>query len=133
MQEGWLGDDYLILFAESEVKTASIRYSISEFLPGYVVVGLRSWDDLIVKDSAGKSFSVPAVPMSSDYLAAFFFPPIRNMQADDRFRGKVKWYLKPPVFGGNPKSEDNITWVDHQSHGELVNWWNRLYRESTRS
>jgi hypothetical protein len=29
MTEGWFGDDYLILFDEAEVASASDRYSIS--------------------------------------------------------------------------------------------------------
>jgi hypothetical protein len=50
MIEGWFGDDYLISFNEAEIASASDRYSISRFIPGYQVIGLRGWDDLIVKD-----------------------------------------------------------------------------------
>jgi hypothetical protein len=129
MREGWLGDDYLILFATSEVNAACVRYSISDFLPGFSVIGLRSWDNLVVTDLAGKTFIVPTVPISPKQLSPFSIPLVEDLQDDERFKDKIKWYVKPLAFGGDPQSEDNITWVDHQSHSELVRWWNRRYRE----
>ena len=42
VNEGWLGDDYLILFDEAEVETASDRYEISQLLPGCLPKPLRS-------------------------------------------------------------------------------------------
>jgi len=62
MNEGWLGDDYLILFDEAEVAAPSDRYGISQLLPGYQVLGLRGWDDFILRDSARQIYSVPTVP-----------------------------------------------------------------------
>ena len=44
-------------------------------------------------------------------------------------RGKIKWYVTPIVFGGNPALKDNIIWVTLAEHTELVQWWNRKYRE----
>ena len=35
---------------------------------------------------------------------------------DECFVGKIKWYINPIVFGGDPKAEDNITWVSHEQH-----------------
>jgi hypothetical protein len=74
MIEGWFGDDYLISFNEAEVGSASDRYSISRFIPGYQVIGLRGWDDLIVRDSVGLAYTVPCVPMDSDLSCDTFFP-----------------------------------------------------------
>ena len=34
MHEGWYGDDYVIIFAESEIADFSDRYAVSIFLPG---------------------------------------------------------------------------------------------------
>ena len=61
MTEGWFGDDYLISLNEAEVASASDRYSISRFIPGHQVIGLRGWDDLIVRDSVGLVYTVPSV------------------------------------------------------------------------
>ena len=50
MREGWHGGDYLVLFDESEVAVASAPYEMSQFLPGFKVLGLLSWDDSIVRN-----------------------------------------------------------------------------------
>ena len=34
-----------------------------------------------------------------------------KLRKDERFEGKIKWYINPIGFGGDPKAEDNITWV----------------------
>ena len=62
MREGWLGDNYRILFDESEIPLVSERYAISNSLPGYQILGLLGWDDFIVRSSAGQAYSVPTVP-----------------------------------------------------------------------
>ena len=75
MREGWYGgDDYLILFDASEVPQASVRYDLASSLPGYEVLGLRGWDDLIVRDQAGVLFTVPTIPPVPIYLEPFQLP-----------------------------------------------------------
>lgn len=122
------GDDHLILFAESEVGAASERYAIASLLPGYRILGLRGWDDFIVQDVAGRSYSIPTVPLDLQYLCQYDMPPNVELQRDERFEGKIKWYVKPIVLGGDPKAQDNIIFVSHEQHSQLVRWWNDLYR-----
>jgi len=131
MTEGWFGDDYLISFNEAEIASASDRYSISRFIPGYQVIGLRGWDDLIVKDSAGLAYTVPSVPMDSGFLSRCVLPEAESsLVPDERFFGKIKWYVQPIVFGGDPNLEKNVTWVNHEQHAQAVEWWNDLYRSA---
>ena len=132
MREGWRKDDYLILFEESEIDAANVRYAISQFLPGYEIVGLWFWDDFVVRDSSGRTYTVPTVAPLSRYLEPFA-PPQSNepLETDVRFEGKVKWYVKPVMFSGSPTDEANVTWVDHATHAELVRWWNNVYLNST--
>jgi len=130
MVEGWHDDEYLILFEGSEVSSASLRYQVSQYLPGYEVVGLRGWDDLIVRDTAGHTFALPVVPLDPQHLSPFQRPASSaRLRSDPRFVGKVKWYTKPLVFGGDPNADDNVTWVDHAQHGQLAAWWNKMYRD----
>jgi hypothetical protein len=132
MNEGWVGDDYLILFDESEVATMTERYAFSQFLAGYQVFGLRGWDDFIVRDSQGRTFSIPSVPLEPKYLSPFAIPErMEDLRPDARFRGKIKWYLKPTVFGGDPSAKENMRWVSLEEHAELVRWWNDLHRSLT--
>nr|CAP47705.1 putative integron gene cassette protein [uncultured bacterium]CAP47717.1 putative integron gene cassette protein [uncultured bacterium]CAP47776.1 putative integron gene cassette protein [uncultured bacterium]CAP47777.1 putative integron gene cassette protein [uncultured bacterium] len=129
MTEGWLDDNYLILFDEHEVQAASDRYRIADWLPGYRVIGLWGWDDLVVCDSLTRVFTVPTVPIDSEYLAPFELPVGPSLKTDPRYTGRVKWYVKPVVFGGDPAIEENISWISLDHHAELVVWWNTRYRQ----
>lgn len=124
MTEGWRGDDYFVLFSGSEVLEQSDRYGIAEILPGFRVLGLIGWDDFIVQDAAGATFKIPTVPCDPQYLEPLQLPDPEKLQADSRFRGKIKWYVQPVVFGGDPNAGDNLTWVAHDKHVSLVRWWN---------
>jgi hypothetical protein len=133
MDEGWYGEDYLILFAEAEIAGAAERYGISPQLPGYQVLGLRSWDDFILRDSIGHTHVVPTVPAVPEHLAPFAVPREPILQPDERYRGNIKWYVNPIVFGGDPNAGENLIWVSHEQHAQLVKWWNERHRSVVRS
>ena len=129
MREGWYGDEYLILFDESEALSASERYDTTQLLPGYRVVGLRGWDDFILQDSNGATYTVPTLPAIPAYLEPYGLPPTGSaLILDDRCQNKIKWYVKPVVFGGDPHLGDNVKWVSHKEHAQLVKWWHGVYR-----
>lgn len=91
MREGLWKDDYLILFDEPEFDAATARYGISEFLPGYEIVGLW-WDDFLGRDANGLTYSVPTIAPHTRYLEPFTPPSCDEpLETDDRFAGKVKW------------------------------------------
>jgi hypothetical protein len=129
MKEGWLDDEYIILFEEQSALFEK-AYGFSELLPGFRLVGMRSWDDFLVEDNGRNLFTVPTVPLLQEHLASFIFEKsLDNLAADERVHGKIKWYVTPIVFGGDPTLGDNATWVTFAQHAELVQWWNRKYRE----
>lgn len=128
MQEGCVGDDYLILFDADELEARAESYTFSSLLPGYKPLGLRGWDDFIVDDGAGHLFTVPTIPVEAQYLTPFLLPGAdRAWATDERFSGKIKWYVKPLIFGGDP-SHENQMWVTHDQHSQLVRYWNDMYR-----
>ncbi|NTW29544.1 MAG: hypothetical protein HGA39_09325 [Coriobacteriia bacterium] len=129
MNEGWHGDEYYIIFGEGEIADATQRYRVAQEFPEHSVMGLRGWDDLIVCDSEGQAFAVPSVPLDARHVLPCNVPEAASLEADSRFVGLVKWYVTPIVFGGDPQAQDNITWVSHEQHSELVAWWNERYRE----
>ncbi len=132
MREGWVEGDYLILFDADELAAASASYSFFELLPGYKLLGLRGWDDFVVENNKGRFFTVPTVPVCAKYLAPFQLPVHeRDLTADEQFIGKIKWYVKPVIFGGDPSSHQNQIWVDHSRHAQLVRYWNKMYRSIT--
>ena len=133
MNEGWSEDKYLIVFTDEESRSATHRYATHVYLPGFSVVGLCGWDDLLVCDASARLFTVPAVPCEARYLAVFPEASLSlPLQQDQRLAGKIKWYVKPLVFGGDPDADDNMIWVSHEQHAELVRWWNDVYRSGRR-
>jgi hypothetical protein len=137
MVEGWYGDEYIALFGEAAPKLEA-AYALPDYLPGYRLVGLKGWDDFIVRDSTGAWFTVPTVPLSSEHLESYGVPDGLGERIpeegglppfDEQGRRKIKWYIQPIVFGGDPGHGDNLTWVTLEQHAELVRWWNRKYRE----
>lgn len=133
MIEGWHGDDYFVLFAPAEVLPASVRYGVNDYLPGFQVVGLVGWDDLIVRNAKNQTYRVPTVPLTPEYLRPLQVPAPQSLEPDARFHGKVKWYVQPIVFGGSPDIGDNLVWLSHEDHARLVVWWNTKYFELTGS
>jgi hypothetical protein len=134
MREGWHGSDYLILFEGEEIPQASSRYDIAAALPGYHLLGLRGWDDFIVQNESGEVATVPTVPCDPQHLEAFAVQLNGlELRTDARVAGRIKWYLQPVVFGGDPSVGPNLIWVDESQHAALVRWWNGKYREVRRT
>lgn len=130
MLEGWQGDDYLILFDEAESTDLSAKYDVGKYLADYVIVGLKGWDDFIVRGPDNQLATVPTLPIGSKFLAPLRTPiDRRKIQPDKRFRGKVKWYTQPLVFGGDPLAKENTIWVSLDQHVQLVKWWNDRYQQ----
>ena len=128
MKEGWHGDDYIILWESEERPRITAAYQLARALPSCSVLGLKGWDDFIVQDEACNIWTVPTVPLDLTHAKAFELPNTTQLQADERFRNKVKWYVKPLIFGGDPTHDENLIWVTHEQHAQLVAWWNEQYQ-----
>lgn len=132
MIEGWYGDDYLILF-EEDAPAVEKTYALASYLPDHRLLGLKGWDEFIVEGEDGARFTVPTVPVLPQYLREFSLGSVGGkLTPDHQMRGKIKWYITPVVFGGDPKLGDNLTWVTLDQHAQLVRFWNEKYRELTR-
>ncbi len=131
MIQGWYNEDYLILFDEhSEATEMYNRYAIASFLPDYFLVGLKSWDDFILRDAKNHFFTVPTVPIAAQHIQPFAFDVAPSkLRADQRFIDKIRWFVKPLVFGGDPREDSNTTWITVDEHVEVVKWWNQMYRD----
>lgn len=131
MIQGWHDDDYLILFEnESDALEAGQQYGIPHRLPGYSLIGLRSWDDFLIIDSDGVVWTVPTVPALPEDLEKFDSEiDLSKLTPDENFTDRIKWYTKPLVFGGDPESEENTAWLSLDQHIDAVRWWNQKYDE----
>ena len=129
MFEGWHEQTYFILFDDVEAARLTEAYGLPTFLPEYVLVGLKNWDDFIVTNAQGDTCTIPTVPAIQQYLELYSFPKtLKNLVPDERLTGKIKWYIKPIVFGGDPQFGDNVRWISIEEHTALVKWWNKTYR-----
>ena len=132
MREGWCNDDYWVLCEDQkEAEHLTAIYGLAEYLPGYFIVGLKGWDYFILIDRESQYFSVPTIPLEQASLAPFHFPaePLR-LESDDRFTRKIKWYVKPIPFGGDPSAKENMAWLSLDEHAEVVKWWNKFYYDT---
>ena len=91
MREGWHGEDYLILFEDSEVGDLTRRYEIAKYVDGHQIIGLKGWDDFILRDGNDQLFTIPTVPLDPRYLApAWLAIDGRGLVPDARVREKIK-------------------------------------------
>jgi hypothetical protein len=63
-------------------------YAIAQCLPGYEVIGLRGWDDFIVRNSVGEAYSVPTVPIVPEHLSPFSLPRARSLSCPVAIAGR---------------------------------------------
>lgn len=128
MKEGWFEEDHFIIFNEAESIVATKDYGISNYLEGFQMLGLLGWDDFILSNGS-KFYTLPTVPIASEYLELVLAGQLpANLEEDERFKGKIRWYTTPIGFGGDPNSEENMVWVNHKQHTELVSYWNQQYQ-----
>jgi hypothetical protein len=131
MKEGWHKDEYLTIFEGSEIEDREKEYGIDQLLPGHRLLGLIGWDDFLVLDQREqKVFRVPTIPARLEERSEWDeqIDP-EALEKDERYKGKIKWYVKPIIFGGDPNPGENLIWIDHQQHPELVRYWNQMYTE----
>lgn len=123
MKEGWHNDDYLILFEIKEIQQKEEGYEINRFLPGYSLLGMVGWDYFLVMDRENQRlFRIPTIPIVLTEKQAWNHKiDLEALKPDGRFQGKVKWYLKPIVFGGDPNPGNNMTWISHEDHVQAMN------------
>jgi hypothetical protein len=134
MKEGRNNDHYLILFEPGEVDQITEAYGLERYIPKHNILGLLDWDDFILENQARERFTVPAVPLDPGYLKRLEVPlSPEKLTADTRFTGKIKWYIKPLIFGGDAKAQENMTWITHPDHQAAVKWWNEKYQELKRA
>jgi hypothetical protein len=131
MKDGWYNDEFFALYeSKEEAERATARYRLSDYLPGFLIVGLKFWDDFILCDSEGRYHTVPTVPLVREEMRAYSFPAESlKLRADAKLSGKIKWYIQPIVFSGSPSKAENMAWISHDQHAEAVVYWNKMYHD----
>lgn len=82
----------------------------------------------MAESGTDKLFRVPTVPLRIEEKAEWVTSgDWISLKSDGRFQGRIKWYVQPIVFGGDPKPGKNIVWISHEDHIKAVKYWNEMY------
>lgn len=129
MNSGWNDEIFYNLFEDNEIKMFNQKYILTNKPNEYKIIGLYFWDDFIV--SKGQELvKIPTIPFDLKYEEKIEIN-LENIHLDNdkKINNYIKWYNKPLIFGGSPELDDNIQWINIEHHIELVNFWNKKYRE----
>jgi len=146
--EGFLGDEYLRFYPADQLILLNNAFCIQEFIPGRFIFGSNgggeAWAfDLRIKPTA--VVKVPFIPMHDKYSHSFgtfeeFIPRLASTRHKTEQRrvnpaliGKEIHESKPIVFGGDPVANDNKAYLTTAEYAPYVVWWNRKYRELTKT
>ena len=133
--EGWLGDEYVRLYAESAREEIASLYAFHEFLPDYELWGSWGLDALcLARDS--KLYRIPWIPLSETHRQAAYpsieefrsaLGTLREAAPEYEHFGKETHFRTPIIFGGDPNDNGNVAMVDQAAHAQLCIYWNRVY------
>jgi cell wall assembly regulator SMI1 len=145
--EGFIGEEYLILWRAEELFNFNERYEVSKYAPGLILFGSTGGGDGFAFDTRTSPYRVMQVPfvgMTNDeefYVAGSFGELLAQMRAtmdrsselsrksDPRSRGKEIFEIQPVLLGGSPTDLENKVVLTRDQHIELVRYWNNVVND----
>jgi hypothetical protein len=143
--EGFIGDNYLVLWSVSEIGDYNRAYQVEEYAPGLLQFGSNGGGGAYAFDTRKTGFPVVMVPfvgMELKYARTIaptfdaFLEWLRTDNGGDSRRrnrqnlaGKEIFEVQPVVLGGSPTDPGNKVLLTRRQHIEAVRYWNRIIRE----
>ena len=145
--EGFVGSEYIRLYASKKLAELNSAYGVQEFAPGLVIFGSNGRGEAYAFDyrqNPQHVVRVPFIPMDLDYLEVegSSLAELLLNHADPKPRlfrtrrkpnpeliGKEIHEIMPVVFGGSAVDPRNKVFLEPESYAEYVMWWNRKYQE----
>lgn len=132
-REGWLGEEYVRVYADSERARIGELYDFQTFLPGYEPWGSWGLDALCLAPDS-HLYAVDWIPLEESFRKQRY-ASVRALEEElvrlheatsayDHFQKEVH-FVKPIIFGGDPKEAPMM--VDQATHAELCRFWNQTY------
>jgi len=133
-REGWLGKEYVRIYAVADRSRIAQLYEFSTFLPGYEPWGSWGLDALCLGPDA-RLYVTDWIPLEERYrkqryasIADFEADIARLHEASPAYQHfqKEVHYAHPIVLGGDPKIAPIM--LDQDTHAKACCFFNRLCR-----
>ena len=145
--EGFIGHEYLRLFAPEQLPWVNNAYGVDTFLPGHLLFGSNGCGDAyLFKPTPGEIevSRIPFIPLNTEYtihtwdsfghfLVALVDAPSEFAQSsypetpNPEVVGKEVHEVHPVALGGNPTDPKNKVLVPVEKHAQLVSYWNKTF------
>lgn len=138
-REGFLGSRYLRLYRFKELVNVNVAYDVPMNFPEAFLFGSDGCGEayaFILNDSS--VVHVPFIPLAADMAevcAGSFREFIESLAASGRAPegshdavGMESHEIHPVALGGSPDDEANRALLPAQSHAEISQYWNKVYR-----
>lgn len=135
VREGWLGNEYVRIYATSDRSRVASLYEFGTYLPGYEPWGSWGLDALCLGPDA-RLYAIDWIPLREEFRkeryrsgAAFENDIRRLIEATPSYEhfGTEVHFVKPIAFGGD--SSESPVMIDQSAHAELCRFWNRTYAD----
>ncbi len=134
-REGWLGEEYVRIFADADRQRIAQLYDFATFLPRYEPWG--SWGlDALCLGPDSRLYAVDWIPLEENYrkeryrsIAEFEADISRLSEASPSYQHFQKeiHYAHPLVLGGDPKAEQVM--LDQDTHAKACRFFNQICRK----
>lgn len=133
-REGWLGEDYVRIYADTDRQRIARLYDFSIFLPGYEPWG--SWGlDALCLGPDSRLYVVDWIPLEESFrkerygcIAEFEEDISRLSEASPEYEyfQKEIHYAHPLVLGGDPIATPIM--LDQETHAQACRFFNQTCR-----
>lgn len=134
-KEGWLGEDYVRVYADTDRGRIADLYDFPKYLPGYEPLG--SWGlDVLCLAPDSRLYLVDWIPLHEEFKREAFpdletfekeVARIQEAEPSYEFFQREIHYTRPLVFGGDPQQEPLM--IDQKAHAEICRFWNQKYAQ----
>ena len=137
-REGWLGEEYVRIYAARDRYRIAELYGFPTFLPGYEPWG--SWGlDALCLGPDSRLYAVDWVPLQEDFRKERY-ASVESFETDmarlheataayEHFEKEVH-FPHPIVLGGDPKAAPVL--IDQATHAKACRFFNQMYARMKR-
>ena len=140
--EGFIGNNYIILWKAEELADFNREYEVESYAPGIFLFGSNGGGEAYGFDTRSTAMPIvrtPFIGMECRYATPVakdlpdLFAQARDFDMSSHRntcpRGMEVVEIMPIILGGDPADPLNKTLVTRQQHFELVRYWNKVIVE----